>query len=160
MSFKQGIIIGVTVSPLTTHHDQRGWLCELFRNDEVPNHCQPVMAYMSLTNPDVVRGPHEHVDQSDYFCFIGPSEFKLYLWDNRPDSPTYRVKQVLVVGTTNPCSVIVPPGVVHAYQNVGKEHGLVFNAANRLYKGEKKLNPVDEIRHEHDVHTPFTLSDD
>jgi dTDP-4-dehydrorhamnose 3,5-epimerase len=44
--------------------------------------------------------------------------------------------------------LIIPPGVVHAYRNVGSEPGLVFNCPNRLYRGPGKKEPVDEIRHE------------
>lgn len=159
MIFQEDFIPDVRTAKLPVHIDDRGWLCELFRNDEVPEGYQPVMAYVSMTPAGGVRGPHEHVNQSDYFCFIGPSDFKLYLWDNRPTSTTYLTRRTLIVGANNPLAVIVPPGVVHAYKNVGKEMGLVFNAANRLYKGDKKLEPVDEIRHEHDVHTPFKLDE-
>jgi dTDP-4-dehydrorhamnose 3,5-epimerase len=42
----------------------------------------------------------------------------------------------------------VPPGVVHAYKNIGQDNGIVFNAPNRLYAGEGKKTQVDEIRHE------------
>ena len=45
-------------------------------------------------------------------------------------------------------TVLVPPGVVHAYRNVSEENGLVFNVPNRLYAGWGKKEPVDEIRHE------------
>jgi dTDP-4-dehydrorhamnose 3,5-epimerase len=45
-------------------------------------------------------------------------------------------------------AVWIPPGVVHAYRNVGTVPGLVFNAPNRLYAGHGKKEPVDEIRHE------------
>jgi dTDP-4-dehydrorhamnose 3,5-epimerase len=51
----------------------------------------------------------------------------------------------------------VPPGVVHAYKNIGSEPGLVFNCPNRLYKGPGRKDPVDEIRHEADKDTPFRL---
>jgi dTDP-4-dehydrorhamnose 3,5-epimerase len=53
--------------------------------------------------------------------------------------------------------VIVPPGVVHAYKNVGIENGLVFNAPDRLYAGEGKKSPVDEVRHEEVEDSPFLL---
>jgi dTDP-4-dehydrorhamnose 3,5-epimerase len=53
--------------------------------------------------------------------------------------------------------LIVPPGVVHAYQNVGGVPGLVFNCPNRLYKGAGRQEPVDEIRHEEDPDSPFKL---
>jgi len=96
----------------------------------------------------VARGPHEHVDQTDYFCFIGPSNFKIYLWDARADSPTFGTRQIIYAGADSPCMVIVPPGVVHAYKNIGNENGIVFNGPNRLYAGHGKSSPVDEIRHE------------
>ena len=95
--------------------------------------------------------------QSDYFCFIGPSDFKLYLWDNRPTSKTFGVFQSEIVGISKPMAVIIPPGIVHAYRNVGKDPGLVFNGANQLYRGEGKKEDVDEIRHEHDPKSPFKL---
>ncbi len=157
VQFKVGSIDGVVWRPLQKYHDARGWLCELFRHDEIPRQFHPVMAYISMTEPGIARGPHEHADQADYFAFLGPSNFKLYLWDNRPQSPTYRVKQVEVVGKDNLMAVIIPPGVVHAYQNVGGEPGIVFNCPNRLYKGQGRKEAVDEIRHEEDGGTGFRL---
>jgi dTDP-4-dehydrorhamnose 3,5-epimerase len=148
MTFRDGPIEGVIWKPLTFFRDPRGWLCELFRHDEVPKEFHPVMAYMSMTEPGIARGPHEHVDQADYFCFIGPSDFKVYLWDSRAKSKTCGNKEVRVVGDSAPFGLIVPAGVVHAYKNVGGQQGLVFNGANRLYKGWGKKEPVDEIRHE------------
>ncbi len=157
--FESGRIEGVIWRPLKRFEDPRGWLCELFRTDELPEAYHPVMAYISMTEPGVTRGPHEHLDQADYFCFLGPSNFELYLWDNRPQSPTFRVKQVEVLGRNNPMAVIVPAGVVHAYQNVGGEPGVVFNCPNRLYKGRGRRQPVDEVRHEDDPATVFRLSE-
>jgi dTDP-4-dehydrorhamnose 3,5-epimerase len=157
MQFHPGAISGVVWKPLTKYHDSRGWLCELFRHDELVADFHPVMAYLSMTDVGVARGPHEHVDQADCFCFLGPSSFKVYLWDARPQSPTYQAKQVEVVGIDRPMLLIVPAGVVHAYQNVGKEQGLVFNCPNRLYKGPGKKEPVDEIRHEHLADSPYRL---
>ena len=96
--FHSGAIDGVIWKPLRTYHDERGWLCELFRHDELPAEYHPVMAYISMTAPGVARGPHEHADQADCFCFLGPSNFKVYLWDNRPSSATYRAYQTEIVG--------------------------------------------------------------
>jgi dTDP-4-dehydrorhamnose 3,5-epimerase len=156
-SFRPGRIEGVIWTPLKKYQDQRGWLSELYREDEVPAIYHPVMGYVSLTEPGIARGPHEHVDQADYFCFLGPSSFKLYLWDNRPASPTFGVRQTEVVGEDNMMAVVVPPGVVHAYKNIGEKPGLVINLANRLYKGQGRKQPVDEIRHEEKADTPFRL---
>jgi dTDP-4-dehydrorhamnose 3,5-epimerase len=157
MQFHVGSIDGVIWKPLRKYRDDRGWLCELFRHDELPAEFHPAMAYISMTEPGVARGPHEHADQADCFCFLGPSNFKMYLWDNRPKSNTYLARQVEIVGIDKPMALIVPPGVVHAYKNIGSEPGLIFNCPNRLYKGPGRKDPVDEIRHEADAKTPFVL---
>jgi len=156
-NFKPGRIAGVVVRELRKFKDSRGWLAELFRHDELAAEFYPAMAYISSTNPGVTRGPHEHVDQADLFCFIGPSNFKLRMWDNREDSGTFQCVMTVVVGEDNPASVLVPVGVVHAYQNVGQVAGIVINCPNRLYMGQRKREPVDELRHEDDPDTPYRI---
>jgi dTDP-4-dehydrorhamnose 3,5-epimerase len=143
--------------PLKFFTDSRGWLVELFREDLIDPKYHPVMAYISQTKPGVSRGPHEHIDQSDYFCFYGPSTFRVYLWDARKNSPTFDVKEVREVGENAAYALIVPPGVVHAYKNIGDKDGIVFNGANRLYAGWLKQDPVDEIRHEEHAGSKYQL---
>ena len=44
---------------------------------------------------------------------------------------------------------IVPPGVVHGYQNISTSiDGMVLNYPDKLYRGWKKKEEVDEVRHE------------
>jgi len=155
--FQEGDIQGVQVRVLKKYQDNRGWLTEIFRSDELASNIIPMMSYISETLPGATRGPHEHEDQTDYFCFVGPSTFQLVLWDNRLTSSTYWFRQELVVGEENPCVVIVPEGIVHAYRNVGHKPGWVINCPNRLYGGYGRKQPVDEIRHESDPNTPFRL---
>ena len=158
-SFKEGSIEGVELRPFKKYHDSRGWLVETFRSDELEPRFLPAMSYVSETHPGAVRGPHEHVAQTDYFCFLGPSTFRLVLWDNRSKSTTYGSRQEFLVGEDNPCGVIVPEGVVHAYQNVGDKPGWVINCPNRLYTGEHRKEPVDEIRHEGDPNSDFQMDE-
>jgi len=148
LTFVDGEIDGVEIRALKFFHDKRGWLVEIFRHDDLAKARWPVMTYVSATLPGVARGPHEHVDQTDGFAFIGPSDFRLFLLDSRSESPTRGNRKVVTVGASNPVAVWIPPGVVHAYRNVGEIPGLVFNAPNRLYAGWGKKEPVDEIRHE------------
>ena len=155
--FLAGEIKDVVVRDLRKFDDRRGWLSELFRHDELASEFFPVMAYISSTNPGVTRGPHEHSDQADLFCFLGPSNFKLRMWDNRPDSPTHGNMITLVVGEDDPKAVLIPKGIVHAYQNIGAIDGIVINCPNRLYMGEHHGESVDEIRHEDDPQTPFRM---
>jgi dTDP-4-dehydrorhamnose 3,5-epimerase len=157
--FTKGKIQDVVVYPIRKFVDERGWLAELFRHDELAEEFYPAMTYISVTEPNVQRGPHEHVDQADLFCFIGTSNFKMRLWDNRENSPTYGYIMTLFVGADNPQAVIVPKGVVHGYKNIGSEKGVVINCPNRLYMGTGKKEEIDEIRHEDDPDTVFRLED-
>jgi len=157
MKFNEGVINDVVVYDLKKYHDDRGWLAELFRLDDLAAEFFPVMSYISFTTPGVQRGPHEHVDQADLFCFIGPSTFKLRLWDNRETSSTYNNVMTLLVGQEDPKAVVVPKGVVHGYKNVGEMDGMVINCPNRLYMGEGKREPIDEIRHEDDPNTIYRM---
>ncbi|MEW5993745.1 MAG: dTDP-4-dehydrorhamnose 3,5-epimerase family protein [Candidatus Zixiibacteriota bacterium] len=152
-------IDGVIIRELEKHHDRRGWLVELFRHDELPQKYHPAMSYVSITRPGVARGPHEHQEQADLFCFLGPSTFRLYMWDNRTGSATYGRRCVMDVGEERRAMVIVPAGVVHAYKNIGNVDGLVFNAPNRLYAGQGRTEPVDEVRHEDDPASRFKIDD-
>lgn len=54
--FTEGEINGVVIQPLKVFRDSRGWLIELFRQDELAQERWPVMTYVSQTLPGVVRG--------------------------------------------------------------------------------------------------------
>ncbi|MFV1980928.1 MAG: dTDP-4-dehydrorhamnose 3,5-epimerase family protein [Rhodothermia bacterium] len=147
IEWRDGEIHDCSITPLKKYYDDRGWLAEFFRHDELESGEYPVMGYLSLTNPGIARGPHEHHDQSDLFVFFSGT-FRLFLWDARPDSPSFGIRQIVDLGVENPASAIVPPGVVHAYRNVGDDDALIINCPNRLYAGWDKKESVDEIRHE------------
>ncbi len=117
----------------------------------------PVKGYLSQTLPGMARGSHEHGMQTDMFAFLGPGDFKLYCWDTRADSPTFGNRATWIVGQSCPQSVIVPPGVVHAYKNISPVPALVVNCPNRLYCGPGRTGPVDEIRHEDRADCPYVL---
>ena len=149
MEFKKGEIEGVVVEELIKFSDERGFLVETFRVDNLPDNLQPVMSYVSYTQSGVARGPHEHKKQTDIFCFMGPGNFRIKLWDNRKGSKTYRYCMEIFGGEDNPIRVIIPPGVVHGYKNISEEvDGMVLNYPDKLYRGWGRKEVVDEIRHE------------
>lgn len=145
---------GVAILPLRKHVDSRGWLIELYRDDELPEGFDPTMGYLSVTHPGVQRGPHEHADQTDGFVFLSGT-FELHLWENRPGKGERH--EVHRVGEGDLVFVTVPPGVVHAYKNVGETDAFVLNFPDRLYAGWGKKEPVDEIRHEDETESRFKL---
>jgi dTDP-4-dehydrorhamnose 3,5-epimerase len=146
---------GVRVEALPVFRDPRGSLHELYRADEIPAGFNPVMACSSWSAPGVTRGPHQHVGQDDYFTFAGPSEFNVYLWDDRSGSAKAARGWVIKTGTSAPSRIYVPRGVVHAYRNTGNVSGLVVTVTSLLFKGEGRRDPVDEIRHELNPDSPY-----
>jgi dTDP-4-dehydrorhamnose 3,5-epimerase len=136
-------INGVVMWDLKQLKDDRGWLMECWRADELIDDDIPDMAYVSMTLPGVSRGPHEHRDQTDLFIFAGPGDFEVHLWEQE-DS----YKETFTLGESCPMAVLVPPGVIHGYRNISDKPGLVINCPNRLYMGPGKRYKVDEIRHE------------
>jgi len=148
------MIGGVVIKKIEKFSDERGWLAEIFRNDEID--FQPAMEYISQTQPGVLRGPHEHVAQSDFFIFLFGT-FRVYLWDNRIGAENYRQLETIDVGDKNPCAILVPPGVVHAYKCISAEPGMVINLPDKLYRGKNKKEDVDEVRWENMSDSPFIV---
>ncbi|MFA4942168.1 MAG: dTDP-4-dehydrorhamnose 3,5-epimerase family protein [Patescibacteria group bacterium] len=149
------MIKDVVIKTLKKFTDDRGWLAEIYRQDE--DHYQPLMSYISYTKNGISRGPHEHVSQSDLFVFAGPGDFELHLWDRREDSSTKDEYLKIVVGESNPATVIVPPGVVHGYKGISENGSWSINLPDKLYKGEGKLDEIDEIRWEIDPNSPYKI---
>ncbi|OGY42582.1 MAG: dTDP-4-dehydrorhamnose 3,5-epimerase [Candidatus Buchananbacteria bacterium RBG_13_36_9] len=149
------MIKGLIIKNLNKFEDERGWLAEIYRQDEIKY--QPIMSYISVTKPGLSRGPHEHRRQSDFFIFGGPGDFALYLWDNRKESETFGEKMVIEAGEKNPVAVMVPPGIVHGYKCISAEPAYSVNLPDQLYKGEGKKEEIDEIRWEKDPNSPFKI---
>ncbi|MBL7977473.1 MAG: dTDP-4-dehydrorhamnose 3,5-epimerase family protein [Bacteroidetes Order II. Incertae sedis bacterium] len=155
-NWSTGVIPDCTCTPLRKFNDPRGWLAEIFREDELEKALWPAMAYLSLTEPGIARGPHAHEDQTDLFVFFD-GLFEVHLWDNRLGVASFGIHQVLLLGEEQSATLLVPPGVVHGYRNVSEKAALILNCPNRLYAGKNKKEPVDEIRHEDDLNTPFII---
>ncbi len=146
---------GVIIKKLNKNIDQRGWLSEIWRTDETDY--LPKMSYASLTKAGMVRGPHEHKQQTDCFVFIGPGKFELHLWDRRESSKTKGEYEKIQARENEPYLVLVPPGIVHGYKNISRIDGYCINLPDKLYGGNGKKAEVDEIRWEKDPKSPYII---
>ena len=155
--WSEGDIDGLVFREAVKHTDERGWLAEIFRADEVSEDIMPVMSYVSVTLPGVTRGPHKHDRQTDMFGFFGPGTFRIRFWDTREESPTHGNSVTREVGETAPTIVVVPPGIVHGYTNISDSEAWVLNFPNRLFAGSGRTEPVDEIRYENIPDHPFSM---
>jgi len=57
ITFKNGKIHDVVIRDLMKYQDQRGWLMELFRSDEIAEEFLPTMSYISQTEPEWLVDP-------------------------------------------------------------------------------------------------------
>ena len=141
-------IEGVMTKQLRVIPDERGRLMEMLRSDD-PFFRKFGQAYISTTYPGVVKAWHYHKLQDDYFCCVA-GMIKLVIFDNRPDSPTYREINELCIGEHNPLLVVVPKLCYHGWKNIGERESLVVNLPTEVYNyaqpDEYRLDP-----HQNDV---------
>jgi dTDP-4-dehydrorhamnose 3,5-epimerase len=145
----------VLIDELKVYADDRGMVSETFRTDNTDSPL-PKMCYISETNPFVMRGPHEHVDQTD--TFITWKSLMLYQMYNQK---TKEMKWY-VTDPEKITRVIVKPGIVHSYRNISLDEVKTMNLPDQLFmgfekKGWKPEEKIDEIRHEDKIKPSKTI---
>ena len=126
------LIDGVKIYHPPIHIDDRGDVIEAF-NPAWGISSEPlVYVYRVSILPGVVKGWIEHHTYSDR-SFFSWGNFKIVLYDNRPDSPTYRKINELYAGIKKPTHVIIPPRVFHAIQNIGEQESWFINMPTKIY---------------------------
>ena len=141
----QVVIEGVIVKELKTHLDPRGFFREVVRATD-PFFEGGAFGQWSHSKMarDVVKAWHYHHVQTDWwYCPIG--KIQTVLFDNRPESPTYKLKMVIEMGDSSDCPgarevcVKIPPGVLHGCK-------VLSNQAHLFYITSETYNPQDEGR--------------
>lgn len=133
-------IDGVRVLPLTTHADDRGYFCELFRNDVLTG---VTIAQTSVTEtyPGVIKAFHWHKKQDDVW-YVAAGMAQVVLYDRRQDSPTHGQTLVLYAGDQNAVLIYIPKGVAHGYRVLGRRPVLLVYHTTEAYDA----NAPDEQR--------------
>ncbi|MCZ7648421.1 MAG: dTDP-4-dehydrorhamnose 3,5-epimerase family protein [Planctomycetota bacterium] len=124
------LIEGVRVLPLITHVDARGSLTQLPRE----LFSEPVVdAHQVSIRPGRVKGWIVHKLQTDRL-FFWQGDLRVVLYDAREDSATYRRIDDLCFGALKPAYCVIPPGVFHAVQNLGRETASHMSFPTRAYE--------------------------
>jgi dTDP-4-dehydrorhamnose 3,5-epimerase len=107
---------GVRLVDLRVFADGRGAFVETFRRSWLPEDVGSVLqANLSRSRAGVLRGPHFHRSQADYWCFLSGRAF-VALVDLRNGSPTSGTVWTSVVDAdVAPRGIYIPPGVAHAF---------------------------------------------
>ena len=125
-------IYGVVVHRLITHSDERGSLTELYRQSWGIHPDGLVYAKLITVRPGKKKGFVKHLKQDDRMCILyGGAQYVLY--DDRPDSPTYKLVQEINRDEHSRSMLIIPAGVYHAVRCISSTDLVMVNLPNNLY---------------------------
>ena len=128
-------IEGVKTTFLTSGSDSRGSLFELLSTRD--GLLEPIVhVYQVHAAPGSIRGWVYHKHQTDRLAYTN-GDFRLVLYDTRPESPTNGVLEILDVGAKRRCLVTIPPLVIHGLQNRGDDVATFVNMPTKVYDPEK-----------------------
>lgn len=116
--------------------DTRGWFMKVIDGKEegLPDHTGEIyLTYAS--GKDQVRGNHYHDKAKEWFTLLqGKAELKLM------DMETEEVI-IIALSENEPKTIVIPPGIAHAFLNTEEEPFLLLAYTDELY------DPVDTIPH-------------
>jgi len=127
------LIDGVIVRSAVTHIDDRGTLCEIHTPHNAPLPAPLVYVYQFSIRPGKIKGWHVHYLHDDRI-FISQGHVKVVLYDNRPESPTYRMVNEIYRSELDRNMMVIPANVFHAHQNVGSTDALFVSMPTRAYQ--------------------------
>lgn len=126
------LIDGVRIRSVTTLADERGMLCEIF-NPAWEFHPAPLAyVYQFTIRPGKIKGWHSHRLHDDRI-FISCGQVKVVLYDDRPNSPTYRRINEIYRTEYDRTLMIIPAFVFHAHQNIGSGDALFISIPSKAY---------------------------
>jgi dTDP-4-dehydrorhamnose 3,5-epimerase len=103
------------VHPLQIHADRRGSFLETYRREWLPPGTREmVQSNISRSKVGVLRGPHFHRRQADYWVVLEGRAF-VGLIDLRDGAPDAGSRQQLMLDSTEPQGLYIPPGVAHGF---------------------------------------------
>jgi len=136
-------IAGVEIKELVSHADERQVFREIIRVTD-PFFAEGFGQWSyACMNPGTAKAWHIHRKQVDWW-YVPLGALKLVLHDLRPDSPTYKQTQEILLGPDYGHKVVrIPPGVAHGSKVIG-------GVTHLFYITSRTYDPADEGRIPHD----------
>jgi dTDP-4-dehydrorhamnose 3,5-epimerase len=131
----QTLIDGVRLHYVNTQVDERGSICEIFNPAWNFHEAPLVYVYQMTIRPNHVKGWVVHYEQDDRI-FLSQGSIKIVLYDDRPQSPTYRMINEIYMSEYRRGLIIFPHHVYHAIQNIGDKDALLLNMPTKPYNHE------------------------
>jgi dTDP-4-dehydrorhamnose 3,5-epimerase len=125
------LIDGVSLTLLSSGADGRGALNELLTARDSP--IEPIVhVYQVHAAPKSVRAWVYHRNHTDRLAFTH-GQFRVALYDLRPDSPTFRRLNVFELGAERRCLLCIPALIAHGVQNRGSRYASFVNMPTKPY---------------------------
>ena len=144
------MIEGVQITSRRIIPDDRGKIMHIMKSSD-SQFSTFGEVYCSTVYPGVVKGWHMHKEMTlNYLVLKGNIKFVLY--DDRPESTTYKQIQEVMIGENQYVMVTVPPFVWNGFKGIGTEEAFVINFTDiphdaneivRMDPHEKKLINYD-----------------
>jgi dTDP-4-dehydrorhamnose 3,5-epimerase-like enzyme len=128
---------GARSRPLQLRADSRGWLLKMLMRQHIDGDREFGEIYVTAAHPGQVKGNHYHRSATEWFCVIQGTG-RLVARDVATGA-----QEEFLLSAEAPATVLVPPNVAHAVQNVGEGLMLLLAYADTPYDF---ANP-DEVRH-------------
>jgi dTDP-4-dehydrorhamnose 3,5-epimerase len=135
------MINGVHISSRKIIPDDRGKIMHIMKSSDSQFKTFGEV-YCSTIFPGIVKGWHMHKRMTlNYIVLKGNIKFVLY--DDRPESSTYKEFQEIIIGENQYVMVSVPPLVWNGFKGIGTEEAFVINFTDIPHDPEEivRLDP-------------------
>ena len=143
---KSGNIFGVKIIHPEINHDDRGSLYEAARSSSCGTAINQIT--VTRTDPGIIKASHSHRRQTDIWLPIA-GRARVVLFDLRRQSPTAHTRQIIIVDGRTPVTIVIPPGVAHGYQVLGRKEFVMVYATSHEYNpsepDEQRTPPDDSL---------------
>jgi dTDP-4-dehydrorhamnose 3,5-epimerase len=130
------MIKGVKIRKIITHSHDRGNFREILRDDDklLKKFGQ---ASITVTYPGVIKAFHWHKKQDDLWYAVSGNA-RVVLYDLRKKSKTYKETMQICVGdNAEAMLIVIPKGVAHGYQVLGKKPFTLIYFTTESFKRNK-----------------------
>lgn len=135
------MIDGVVIKQLQKISDERGSVMHMLRSDD-PLFSQFGEIYFSVVNPGVVKAWKKHKKMTQHFA-VPKGKIRLVIYDDRPESGSYKKIEILDIGEDNYCLVRIPSLVWYGFKGISSEPAIIANCTDIPHEPEEtiKLDP-------------------
>jgi len=117
------------------HHDERGFLGEIFRQDwdEFLPKFSPKQVLISQSEPGIIRAWHRHIRNQIDLILVRKGILKICVYDGDKNSKSFGQLVEIISNADKPELIKIPGNLWHGTKNIGNETSEIIYLINNLY---------------------------